>query len=195
MSSNPVNPNSKAPGSDWVRSYAFVPSGPQAANLAQNLYIAKRKSDRDLWPFPWEYAPPGSVPVFAYASIVAPANSTITVVVAHTVPDGMIFCLTGVLLDASVGNAWTPGDGSIDFSIDINRPGAGNAQGIFLKDFSSVLVPLGSFANGPWPIPGTEKNLFEELSTIRIKVTTGVAINPGAPNFIHGVLQGYEYPA
>jgi len=29
MSSNPVNPNSKAPG------YAFVPSGPQAANLAQ----------------------------------------------------------------------------------------------------------------------------------------------------------------
>jgi len=187
MSANPVNPTT--PG------YQLIRSGPQSVNLAEKLLASKRKAEQSLWPFPWEYAPPGSVPVFAALAIEAPQNFVPTIVVAHQVPDGMIFCLKGVVFGASVGNAWTPGEGSIVFSIDINRPGGGNAQGIFLKDFSNVLVPLGSFTNGPWPIPGTEKNLFEELTTVRIKVTTGAAINPGAPNYIQGVLQGYEYPA
>ena len=188
MSANPVSPNSsKSPG------YALVRSGPQAVALANKI---TPPIVYDSFP-PWEVAPYGSVPVFAAASIAAPTPATgnPTVVVSHTVPDGMIFCLRGVLLNANVGNAWVPGDGSIVFSIDINRPGSGNAQGIFLKDFQSILFPLGSFANGPWPIPGTDKNLFEELTTIRIKVYTGAAINAGAPNFIHGILQGYEYPA
>jgi hypothetical protein len=169
--------------------YQLVRSGAQAVGLAEKL------SDRARWPYPWEYAPPGSVPVFALGSIEAPAIGTLTVVATHIVPAGMIFCLKGVVLTASVGNAWVPGDGSIVFGIDVNRPGAGNAEGIFLKDFGNIVVPLGSFQFGPWPIPGTEMQLFEETSTIRIKVTTGAAINPGAPNFIQGALVGYDYPA
>jgi hypothetical protein len=182
-------------------SYARVLSGPQSIREAENIAREKLKEKQAAWPYVWFAAPPGSQHVRAAADIVAPPNGVLTLVLAYQVPNGQNFCLTHVLLNADVGNAWTPGDGSVIFRIDVNTPGGGNAQGIPFKDFENVQVPLGSFANGPWPVIATEQAIFEGLETIRVKVLTpavpsgnGSPITPGAPNFIHAMLIGYTWP-
>jgi len=174
--------------------YAKILSGPQAIREAEKIASDKLKDKQREWPYAWFAPPPASEHVRAEGDIVAPANGAFATVATYQVPDGMRFCLSHILLTADVGAAWVPGDGSIIFRVDINTPGAGNAQGIPFKDFQAVYVPLGSFANGPWPIIGTEQSIFESLQTIRIKVITTAAINPGAPNYIHGMLIGYTWP-
>jgi hypothetical protein len=176
------------------QSYARVLSGPQSIREAENIAAEKLREKKESWPYAWFAPPPGSEHVRAEGDIIAPANGVSTLVCQYQVPDGTNFCLTHVLFTADVGNAWVPGDGSIVWKIDVNTPGGGNAQGIPFKDFSGVLVPLGSFAQGPWPVIATEQAIFESLSTLRIKAVTGAAINPGAPNFIHGMLIGYTWP-
>ena len=181
--------------------YATVLSGPQAIAEGHKMAAAKLRDKQERWPYTWFAPPPGSEHVRADSdglghsgAIPAPPNGVLTLVASYQVPNGQKFCFTHILLGADVGGAWVPGDGSIIFSVDVNRPGAGNAQGLWFKDFQRVLVPLGSFANGPWPVIATEQAIFEALSTIRIKVVTTATINPGAPNFIHGMILGYTFP-
>ena len=195
MRSDTIHGQVKPGEAQTARQYRQIVSGPESVTMAEKLRAERAKDRKIAWPYPWDFAPPGAVPVKEANSIAAPTNNTLTLVTTHSVPDGMIFCLRAVLLNADVGTMWVPGSGSITFSITINRPGAGNAQGIVLKDFGAVITPLGSFDAGPWPIPGTQMAEFEALSTIRIMVTTTNAITPGAPQYIHGILVGYEYLA
>lgn len=183
------------------QSYARVLSGPQSIREAEKIAVEKLREKKESWPYPWFAPPPGSEHVRAEGDIVAPANGVLTLVCQYQVPDGCNFCLTHVLFTADVQNAWVPGDGSIIWGIDVNKSGAGNAQGIPFKDFSGVLVPLGSLPFGPWPVIATEQAIFDSLSTLRIKVLTpavpsggGSPINQGAPNFLHGMLIGYTWP-
>lgn len=183
------------------QSYARVLSGPQSIREAEVIALQKAKEKQTAWPYEWFAPPPGSQHVRAEGNIAAPVNGVLTLVLAYQVPNGQNFCLTHVLLNASVGNAWVPADGSVIFSIDINTPGGGNAQGIPFAYFNDVEVPLGSFANGPWPVIATEQAIFAGLETIRVKVLTpavpsggGSPITPGAPNFFHAMLIGYTWP-
>jgi len=176
---------------------ASNPQYPVVVTGRQTFEAARKKIQkaRDVFPYVWDYAPPGSQAIFEKASIVAPAPTTPTLVCFHRVAVGMRFVLTHILLNADVGNAWVPGSGVITFFISVNQPGTGNAQGYPLNGYASIITPLGSFACGPWPVPRTDMFTFKSLDTIRITVETTAAINQGAPNYIHGQLIGYEFPA
>jgi hypothetical protein len=182
-------------------SYVRSLSGPQSIRQAEQIALQKAKEKQSAWPYEWFAPPPGSQHVRAEGDILAPANDVLSLVLAYQVPNGQNFCLTHVLLTADVGAAWVPGDGSVIFRIDINTPGGGNAQGIPFAYFDTVLVPLGSFATGPWPVIATEQAIFEGLETLRVKVLTpsvpaggGSPIMMGYPNIFHAMLIGYTWP-
>lgn len=141
-------------------------------------------------------APPcGSKHMAAAASIAAPATNAQTQIVQYQVPNGFRFKLKGVLLNCNCPG-WTPGDGNAVFSVTLNKPlGSAAAQGTPLRGLSSVLVPLGSFAQGPWPVSDGEHPVFESRDVVRVLVSSNpLVIAPGLPNVFTAMLVGHIWP-
>jgi hypothetical protein len=173
-------------------------SGPEAVKAARVL--ERHKKAQQQWPFPWFAPPPNSRHVFAPGAIAAPANATETEIVSYQVQNNFAFALSDILLDASVGT-WVPGsvDGSgnplVSFSVTVNLPVGGSAaQGVAFKDFGQVVTPLGSFANGPWPVHPGELSILHSRDILRATVTTQAPIPSGAPNFIYAIFVGWTWP-
>ena len=116
-----------------------------------------------------------------------------SVIAQYAVPLGFYFQLQSLVLNY-YGAGWVPGDGNVAFSLDVNTSGNPSAQGIPVKDYNPVLVPLGSFQK-PWPfLPGTESR-FEPRDIVRAKVLTNPAfILPGPANRFAAGLVGWLYP-
>jgi hypothetical protein len=76
--------------------------------------------------------------------------------------------------------------------IDINRPLAATV-GFSPPDFASITTQLGSFADGPWEVPGGI--LLSEQMIIRYKVTTTAPAGVGGANYVTGMFLGYMWPA
>jgi hypothetical protein len=131
--------------------------------------------------------------VFAPGVFEAPADALVHPFLTYAVPLGFYFQLEFLVLNY-FGGGWVPGDGNVIFSLDVNTSGNPSAQGIPVKNYASVLVPLGSFQK-PWPFhPGVE-SAFSPRDILRAKVQTNpVAIPPGAPNRFAAAFVGYLYP-
>ena len=145
--------------------------------------------------YPWVVPPVGFVEINRRATIAAPANAVQTLVTSFTVPQAMNAIITYVMNvfsgNDSGGNV---GSGSINWVIDINRPlGAGAGQGFSPPDFGAIVTQLGSFASGPWPVPG---GIFlDEQMVIRYKITTTAPVGVGGSNWVTGMFLGWMWPA
>jgi hypothetical protein len=108
----------------------------------------------------------------------------------YQVPTGWLAYFAGVLMSFD-GTGFHPGSGDIVWSVDVNRDlGAPLTLGYAEKDFGSILVPLGSYAAGPWPVDWRHT----DGETIRLKVYTVANVGVGVPNFMTGGLFGFAWP-
>ncbi len=145
-------------------------------------------------PYPWVDPPYGAILINRRATIPAPANGTQALITSFQCPQAMegviLFCMNVFSGADAQGNA---GSGNVTWSIDVNIPlNATNSVGYAPPDFATITNQLGSFANGPWPIPG---GIFiRDSDTIRYKVKTTAPVGVGAPNFVTGMLLGYYWP-
>jgi len=143
--------------------------------------------------YPWATPPPGFVLINRRGTIAAPANGTQAIITSFTVPQAMnaiILFVMNVFSGSDAGG--NVGAGTITWVIDINRP-LGASTGFSPPDFSSIQSQLGSFANGPWPVPG---GIFlDEQMVIRYKITTAAPVGVGGNNFATGMFLGWMWPS
>lgn len=146
------------------------------------------------WPYFWQYPRANCEHVQKVVSIAAPANATLTEVLAVTVPAGFRFVLRKIMhtFNSGVGGApvFVEGSGAILWTIDVDTPiGSVPLSGYGLPDLSNMKESRGSTQFGPWEIQGY--NVFNPYQTLRYKVITTAAIAPGDPNYITCGLFGW----
>jgi hypothetical protein len=134
----------------------------------------------------------------------APANASLTELLAYTVPDAYFFRLSGILLtyaSSIVSPNLVDGLGQVVWNVDVNIPtligGTLTApalpSGYRVKDLGVVNFHLGSADNGPWQIPG--KLTFDPRDVIRAKVTTTAPFpGTGAPIAFLAAFVGWLWP-
>lgn len=166
-----------------------------------NLYAlrgARAVSEFSQWeaPYPWtkEGRPFGAVSFSARDSIAAPALATQTLVCSYTVPQGMWGVFTSFLC-RYIGSGFVEGSGDITYAIDINKPiSVTLTSGHSVPYYGNIITNLGSFEDGPWPIDGHV--ILRDGDELRLKVTiNNAAIGVGAPNYVHGALNGWVWDA
>lgn len=154
---------------------------------------AVAESERWAWPYPWLFPPFAAVRYSARGSIAAPALGVQTLVTSYKVPQGMYAVLTSMLFRYD-GSGFVDGSGDVLGVLDVNTPiGVPMSSGRPVPYYGSILTNLGSFAAGPWPVDGGL--IFKDEDEIRLKVTLGGAVAVGAPNYVHGVLNGWVWDA
>jgi hypothetical protein len=123
-----------------------------------------------------------------FDSIVAPAaNTSNTLVVGYTVPDGHQAKVVGIHV-GYVGTGFVEGDEALlFFSVRLNGTS-------FVENYAVIPNTLGSLTSGPWPIPAAIKLFAKDLIEILISVPAGSAIGTGGTNRMHGHLLGYYWP-
>lgn len=157
----------------------------------QQLAAAVGRQILEDWPYPWIYQPPGYVPFYRRDSIEAPAYGSLTEIVSYTVPSGFWGVITGFYF-APVLAAWLEGDGNVQGRLDVNRPIAASlATGYDLNDWALIETTIGAIGRAE-PI---ERNILRDGETVRLKVNLVGTVGVGAPNFIHGGIRGYIWPA
>lgn len=147
---------------------------------------------RQAWPYAHLFAQTESIPVNQVASIDAPLNGLVSVVLAYQVPSGFRFIMQAILQDCSA--PFLPGDAS--WTVDLNRPVVANVQAMGIQGLTAMPVPLGSLRYGlrhMWLLP--RPYTFEPLSVIRSKVTTTAAIPPGPGTRFTSGFFGFLEPA
>lgn len=164
--------------------------GPYQSRAARVL--EERRRD---WPYDWIYPPEASIRVRASNTVVAPAASTPTVVLAYTVPAGYYFVMAGLVQTVTItaGSAFVPGSGSILWSIDVNTPipAVTPSLGYPVQGFTNEVVTLGSTVI-PWPLIRPDE--FDENDIVRSKITTTAAITAGAGNYFTSMFLGWILP-
>lgn len=152
---------------------------------------------KEKWPYVWTAAPPGSEHVCKIKTVASPADNNPIEILSYQVPNNQRFVFRGLVLNFSNPNAvWTPGDGNVTFSVTINKPvGLATAQGQSYKDYGTVLVPLGSFTLGPWPIEPGELSLIDSRNVLRASVAINSLVIPsGSPNLFTAIFAGWNIP-
>ncbi len=156
-------------------SYTKVLGGGSLAACIQRAraVLLERKLRRlvDFW---WLFPPFASDDVLVIGSVALPGIGTQAVALEYTVPSGLRFVMTHICIMASVAgalnSAFAPGDGSVSFVLDLNEPlGSTVPQGVPVKGFNALSVPLGSFNVRPWPL--SCPRVFHPLDQLRWKVT------------------------
>jgi len=141
-----------------------------------------------------DYAPPDrkipihAVPLNILGFVQSPAFGIQVTILTYTVRANYACLITNVVLQFQ-GAAPAPLPGDITWAIDIDRP-LGSMAGYFEKDFGNVQIPLGTFANLPWPVEFRHRN----QEVIRVKGTTNQNVGTGPGNFLCAALLGYEWP-
>lgn len=176
--------------------YGTVLQGPESIAAAQAL--RNERAQKEQWPYPWVYPPPGAIRVLAggdsSGTIVTPAQNVAAVQgVAYTVDEGFQFALTELVVayfnttTANTGIA----PGAFKWSLDVDSPvGLTSFQGSPIQGLTNIDVPLGSLVL-PWPLRMPE--LFQPNQTIRSKFVN-VSLAVGLPNYFKTILLGWKWP-
>jgi hypothetical protein len=144
---------------------------------------------RLAWPYSFLFPKQETIPINQLASIDAPLNGVVTVVLLYQVPSGFRFIMQGLLQDCSAPLA--PGD--VSWTVDDNSPAVLDVQRMGVQGLSNVQVPLGSVALGiPWSLP--RPYTFEPLTFVRSKITTTAAVPPGPGTRFTSGFFGYLEP-
>lgn len=170
----------------------------RAANRLRE--IQKRK---ESYPYAWAVPPPDADRVHAKGSIGVPAASTVTQVLAYTVPANRWFWLTSIiqLYLGGTSTVTTPGDGQIAWDLDVNIPvGITSPQGYQVQGFSEILTaglgdfPYGNFQQGlNTPYQLSKPELIDPEYTLRSKVTVNSTVNANGGRFV-SIFQGWLVP-
>ena len=158
--------------------------------------LRKERGQKQQWPYPWSYPPPGAIRVIAGAdtsgTLVTPALATPTQGLLYTVDEGFQFVLTELVviyINGSTSNQGVP-PGGFTWSLTVNQPvGVSSFQGSPIQGFTNVDVPLGSIGY-PWPLEMPE--FFQPNDQIR-SVFTNVALSVGGANWFKTLLLGWKW--
>jgi hypothetical protein len=166
---------------------------------AQSLAIPGDRLRQQQWPYPWVYPPPGAEDRAPSSIVTAPTNSTLTELLAFTVPDGMFFALRGFLLtyigipinDAALLVTW-----NIDVDLPTTFGGTLTApvlpSGYRIPSYGFIQTHLGSLDEGAWHLEGPR--IIDPRATIRVKVTTLAPFTVGLPCSFVTRLVGWLWP-
>ena len=144
---------------------------------------------KQAWPYEHIFPPRDSIEVNQIATTPTLGVGILTPILTYTVPMGLKFYLTAVLMDF-LGAVFHPGDAlwtvDRDFSI-------ASVQGAYVQGFIQVPVPLGSFAVGRrWELPRAYE--FGPLETVR-STAYNVNLGVGSPNDYVSGFFGYLVPS
>lgn len=167
---------------------------PQDLVRGANALQAQRDDESTSWPYFWIQPRALTQSVPRIASIPTPTQGVQTLITSVQVPAGFNFILAGILhgfnTPAGSGVTWTPGSGSILWTVDVDVPiGATAVSGYGLPDLTNMAEQRGSLELGPFPLQGY--NVFGPYQVIRYKVTTDVTIPVAGGNFIFAGLIGW----
>lgn len=105
------------------------------------------------WPYPWSFAPPGSMPLAMRGTIGLPAKNTQTQVCSFNVPVGKLGYLDSLMLQIQDTN-YVEGLGFAEWAVLVNQPAAATfAIGRPAVGYGLVTTQFGSIANGPVKLP------------------------------------------
>jgi hypothetical protein len=125
----------------------IVPPGRDLIEVARALEFFGRSAGR--FPYQWSRPGPNSKPVIVNGILMVTGETDETsTIVTYSVPDGMIFSLTG-FITGFAGTGWNEGSGDLLFTLNV-QGGVGNRPVDYLRDIS---VSMGDFKQGPFPIP------------------------------------------
>ena len=177
-----------------LQRYAGGPESVKAADANRQM-----QDRRDLWPYPWSYAPPASERRNPSNFIVMPAASTIaantpSLVLQYKIPSGFQFELTKVMFCAvTTGMVPIGNPGDVLYTINRNTPATGFApQGSPLADFQFIPFPFGSPTQGPVELARSEN--FQPTDILSLYIVN-IAANPGAPSYVCGMFEGWQRKA
>src|ERR1019366_896443 len=122
-----------------------------AAHVNKARALLAREESKSAWPYWWLFGGASADDVLVTGGIALPADTAPqALVLEYDVPSGLVFVLTGVVIQACIAgalnSAFAPGDGSLTFVLDVNQPLASPLpQGAPVKGYEALAVPLGSF--------------------------------------------------
>ena len=131
--------------------------------------------------------------IYVSSSVIAPPPGTI-VLLSYLVEIGHIFALTGLMLRFAPENIWVPGDGSITWILDVNKPLVASPYALGgrpLQGLSAENAPVGNY-DRPWLFQ--EPRVFSASDFIQLKVVTTAAIPPDS-GYFNSRFVGYLWPA
>jgi hypothetical protein len=152
--------------------------------------IEASQSNAAEWPYNWLFPPAHSRHVLSQGSAPVPdytGGPASTIVLQYQVPDGMRFCLRGVVISGANIQSWNQGSGDLTFTLSVISGGTRNVD--FL---ANITTELGSFNQGPFPIGGRLE--FESLDILAWNMTANANVGIGSPNLGICALWGHTYP-
>jgi len=176
-----------------VLSRGFAGVGPDMIKSASAM-IGTEATNSNQWPYWWRQPRSDAQAVQRCLSIAAPVAGVLTEITRVTVPEAMVFVLTGYRQNFATLTNPTPfvdGSGSILWTVDVDNPigsGTNALAGYAVPDLYNMSDERGSKL-GPWPIDGY--TVFRPKQVIRYKVITTADIPAGDPNYITAGLFGW----
>jgi hypothetical protein len=146
---------------------------------------------RSLGKFAYQWSQPGpnSKPVIETASVEIPVDAVPADldVVSFTVPDGMVFSLTGFVTGFS-GSGWTPFSTQLVFSLFVQGSG-GSWTVDYLRGISWA---NGSLEQGPYPVPARLE--FKPRDVLTWRASIDGTLLPGVGQNAFAQIYGHLYP-
>src|ERR1035441_1365956 len=100
-----------------------------AAHVNKARAVEARLESKNQWPYWWLFGGTSADDVIVTNGIAMPATGIAplqALVLEYDVPSGLVFVLTGVVIQAviagALNSAFAPGDGSLTFVLDVNQP-------------------------------------------------------------------------
>lgn len=170
-------------------------NGDQVIDPIEAQNSARALQARARFPYWYMDMPPGSAPFFVPGSAASPAYGAANqiVVASYQCPSNFRGVLKAIL-NAFDGSGFVPGKNDAFWTIDVDVPLPSVTAGVGypFDGYSNILTPLGSYANGPWPLyPGL---FFADSETVRYKFQTNGVVGVGSPNFTTCYLIGWITP-
>jgi hypothetical protein len=163
---------------------ARIVSGVEAIRATEKL--RREQTHRDEWPYEHIYPPPKSKRVHQEFTLQVSAITPGTQILigSYQVQNNFRMMFTGLVQLYIGSSAFTPGDGSIVWVLDVNNPigVTGLVQGYPIQGFSNSGIPKGAYISGvfaPYPLAPMPE-ILGPLDLLSSKVTITAGITTGA---------------
>lgn len=164
----------------------IVKPGRDLVEVARALEFFGRSAGQ--FPYQWSRPGPNSKPVMVPGAIVVSGvAATVTPICTFTVPDGMIFSLTGFIIGFN-GTGWADGDGTLLWTLNVTG-GIGQRPVDYMRELS---IGMGSFMDGPFPVAGRQE--FKPKNVLTWNLTETGAVPGGAGQIATAMIFGHLYP-
>jgi hypothetical protein len=163
-----------------------VPPGRDLIEVARALEFLGRSLGQ--FPYQWSRPGPNSKPILVNGVFPITGAAGSNPICSFSVPDGMIFSLTGFVV-GFFGNGWVEGDGTLLWTLNVTG-GVGDRPVDYLR---AISVAMGSFTEGPYPIPGRLEFKPGNILTWNL-AETGAGPVIGAGQDAYAQIFGHIYP-